>query len=142
MLRKNRIDRSDTTIPQTTTTSIFRVVGGRVKIRMYGEVTTVIQTQANAMKLTANPTVGADVDMCATLDISAHAVGTMYNLPGDQSDALEYQASGAMESIGDYQEQIVAPGTIDLVCAASNTGAIKWVITYEPIDRHARIVRV
>jgi hypothetical protein len=34
----------------------------------------------------------------------------------------------------------VTAGTIDLNCAATNTGAVKWTIEYEPIDSGATVV--
>ena len=34
---------------------------------------------------------------------------------------------------------VVPVGTIDLSCAASNTGSIKWDITYVPLDDGASI---
>ena len=35
---------------------------------------------------------------------------------------------------------IVNEGTIDLDCAASNTGSVKWTVLYYPIDEGAAIV--
>ena len=53
-----------------------QMFGGRVIVNMLlGEVTTVIQTQANNTKLIAHPTSGSDVDLCAVSDIAALEVG-------------------------------------------------------------------
>jgi len=110
-------------------------------IGIFGQVKTAIQAQTNSIKLIANPTTGADVDMCAALDIDGDAVATMYHMTGDLSDALIASTSGAAETIGDYKPLIVDVGTIDLNATASNTGAIEWTVVYEPVDSGARITR-
>jgi hypothetical protein len=128
-----RVDRDTDTIPQTTTEALFTVVGGRVAItQIIGEVTTAIQNQANNTKLISNPTNGTDVDLCAVLDIAADEKGTLYGITGISSDALIGVNAGALR--GQTVDVIVPPGTIDLSCAASNLGAVKWTLFYYPID--------
>ena len=71
-----RVDRATAALPQTAAAAIFTVTGGRVAIMgILGEVTTAIQNQANNTKLTANPTVGTSVDLCAVLSIANDEVG-------------------------------------------------------------------
>ncbi len=133
-----RAFRAAATLPATTATPYFTVTG-RVKIvQILGEVTTVVQTQANNTKLIANPTVGADVDLCAVKDITAAAVGTQLSITGTLATAMVQTASGAFV----YQASpvVVAAGTIDLSCAATNTGATKWLVDYQPIDPGAIVV--
>ena len=133
-----RVVRDTATLPATTQEALF-TVSGRIKVvSIIGEVTTVIQTQANDTKLIANPTVGADVDMCAVNDISADAVGTLYHITGTLADAMVATTSG----VGVYQAAplIVTAGTIDLDCAATNTGSVKWTLTYEKIDANSNVV--
>lgn len=133
-----RVDRATATLPQTTAEALFNITGGRVAITsIVGEVTTVIQTQANNTKLTANPTTGTSVDMCAVLNISADEVGALYGISGTQSDALIGINAGLTE--GQLRPQILNVGSIDLDCAASNTGAVKWTLHYVPIDDGARV---
>lgn len=126
------VERAAESLPQTTATAYFTVTGRVLLTLVEGEVTTIIQTQANATKLIANPTVGADVDLCATDDITADAVGTLYSITGTLADAMVATTSGAATAQG--SGVIVAAGTIDLSCAASNTGATKWTLHYVPID--------
>ena len=133
--------RGANTLPQSTAAAIFNVQGGKVQIlELCGEVTTLTPSGANNTKLIANPTTGADVDLCATLDIASKAVGVMLRVNGDLSDALEAATSGAQELLGDYKPMVVAPGTIDLSCSASKTGAIKWSCLWRPLDPGARVV--
>lgn len=133
-----RVDRATAALPQTTAAAIFNIVGGRVKItNILGEVTTVIQTQANNTKLIANPTVATSVDMCAVLDISADEAGCLYGITGLPSDALVGTNAGLAPAMS--RGQVLNVGTIDLSCAASNTGSVKWQICYVPLDNGAYI---
>ena len=131
-----RVDRATATLPQTTASALFTVSGGRVAItQIVGEVTTVIQTQANNTKLTSAPTTGTAVDICAVLDISADEVGCLYGISGLNSDALIGLNAGALPAQSRY---VVIPiGSINLDCAASNTGSVKWTLFYVPIDAGA-----
>lgn len=133
------VSRATATLPQTTQSALFTVTGGRVAITsIVGQVTTVIQTQANNTKIVANPTTGTDVDLCAVLDISADQVGCLYGITGVFSDAMVGANAGA--TVLQQRAIVVNVGTIDLSCAASNTGSVKWDITYVPIDAGAAIV--
>lgn len=133
-----RTDRATAALPQTTAAAIFNITGGRVAILgIVGEVTTVIQTQANNTKLIANPTTGTSVDMCAVLDITADEVGCLYGITGVPSDAL----IGANAGISPLctRPQVLNTGSIDLSCAASNTGSVKWSIFWLPLDDGATV---
>ena len=134
-----RVDRATAALPATTAEALFTIAGGRVAItQIVGEVTTVIQTQANNTKLTANPTTGTSVDMCAALDISADEVGCLYGMSGTPADALVGTNAGLTPGQG--VAQVLNVGTIDLDCAATNTGAIRWTLFYVPLDEGASVV--
>jgi len=135
--REKTVERATENLPQGTATPYFEVVGRCLLTQVVGEVTTVIQTQANNTKLTANPTVGADVDLCAVNDITADAVGTFYTLTGVLADAMVPTTSGAAEA--QSTGILVTDGSIDLSCAASNTGATKWTVHYIPLDAGSAI---
>lgn len=138
-----RVSKATAALPQTTTANLFTVTGGRIILTsIVGEVTTVIQTQANNTKLISNPTTGSSVDLCAVKDITALEVGGFLSLSPDLdatpfSVALQQQNAGAVSLpvLG-----IVIPiGAIELSCAASNTGSIKWDMTYIPLDDGASV---
>lgn len=130
-------NRATAALPATTQAALFTVTGRIKLVNIVGEVTTVIQTQANNTKLVSNPTVGADVDLCAVNDITADAVGTQYSITGTLATAMIATTSGA----GVFQAAplLVQAGTIDLSCAATNTGSVKWKIEYLPVDPGARV---
>jgi hypothetical protein len=133
-----RVDRATATLPQTTAGAIFTVAGGAVAITaILGEVTTIIQNQANNTKLTANPTTGTSVDICTVLDIANDEVGSFYSVSTFVTGALVGGTAGA--ALLPDAPVAVNIGTIDLDCAASNTGAIKWSIWYIPLEDGAYI---
>jgi hypothetical protein len=144
--RLRRIEeRAAAALPQTTDVALFRIVGGKVRIlAITGEVTTAIQNQANNTKLKFNPAgVGSDVDLCAVLSVANDAVGTLYTITGDFSDAMQESVWAAetdktMEPGG----VILGPGDIELDCAASNTGAVKWTVEWEPVDGAGHLTAV
>jgi hypothetical protein len=130
--------RAAATLPATTQTPYFTVTGKVKIINIIGEVTTTIQAQANAIKLVSNPTVGADVDLCATVDSNAAAVGSLFTITGTLANAMIKTVSGAVPS--QANPVIVTAGTIDLSTAATNTGATKWTVVWEPIDPGAMVL--
>lgn len=131
------VQRPTATLPQTAVGALFTVAGGRIAIMsIIGEVTTVIQTQANNTKIVHDPTaVGSNVDLCAVLSITAKAVGTLFGISGVFADAM---LSGL--AIPGMAPVIVQAGTIALDCAASNTGSVKWTIRWMPLDVGATVV--
>ena len=132
-----RVHRPAETLPQTTQSAIFNV-HGRIRVKsIKGVVTTVIQTQANDTKFVSDPSVGADVDLCAVLDITAQAVGTVNNITGTPADAMVATASGA--AVDQAVDQVVEEGAIDVSCAASNTGEMEYFIEYEPMEDGAYV---
>lgn len=127
-----RIDKAAANLPQTTAAALFNVTGKCQITSIVGEVGTAIQNQANNTKLTANPTTGTSVDICAVLSIADDEAGTLYSITGTLSDALAGTAAGAVAA--QVKGVIVNTGTLDLDCAASNTGTIAWSVFYVPLE--------
>lgn len=134
-----RVARATAALPQTTTSTLFTISTGEVLLTsIFGEVTTVIQTQANNTKLTFDPTAtGASQDMCAVLDITADAVGTIYSITGTPATAMQDALNWVPSSKMLAQPILLKPGSILLDCAASNTGSVKWAATYIPLEAGA-----
>ena len=126
------VERLAKDLPQATDETLFRVSGGKVLVTsIIGEVTTVIQTQANNTKLKVNPTTGSDADLCAVLDITADAIKTLYVCTGTLANALVASIGVALLQATPW---VLDVGDIELDCAASNSGQVKWLITYAPLD--------
>lgn len=127
------------TLAATGTGTLFTVAGGKVMITsIVGEVTTVIQTQANAVKLVATPTVGSVNNLSGTVESSAAAVGSLLSATGLAGDNLVLSTGGGVSNL--RNPITVAIGTIGLNTAATNTGAIKWTLTYVALDDGATVV--
>ena len=119
--------------------ALFTITGGRILlVGLAGEVTTVIQTQANATKPKLTPTAtGVDQDLCATLDITADAVGEQYTISGSVGDAMR---SDLLIENGKLQEPLIlSEGDLELTCAATNSGSVQWDMVYVPWDAGATV---
>lgn len=140
------LERPAAALPQTVAAPLFRITGGKIRVHsIVGEVTTVIQTQANATKLKHNPSgVGATVDLCATNDITADPVGTIYSIVGVLATALKSTTLHLVVPADNIPAPglVLGPGDIELDCAASNTGSVKWTINYQPVDAGANVAIV
>lgn len=127
-------------VPQNVQAAMFTVSGGKVKILdIVGEVTVQMGGGVANTNIVSNPTVGADVDLCATADVNGDVVGTMYGITGTLANALVPQTSGALKSQADGV--VVAPGTIDYKNdQAAATGSTKWACTWIALEDGAEVV--
>jgi hypothetical protein len=138
-----RVDRAAADLPQTTNYDLFTVAGGNVLLLgILGEVTTVIETQANNTNLEFSPTAAtlADSDLCAVLDITADVVGTLYTIDGTAANAMVDSGTDGWVAYTLASPLFLVPGAIELHCAASNDGQVKWTCWYVPLDPGAYIV--
>ncbi len=138
------VTRATAALPQSTQSALFTISGGAIQLlSIIGEVTTVIQNQANDTQLVFNPTgTGSDLDLCADLDIANDAVGTVYSITGTLADALKSTSLWAVAPADNipWPGLILAPGTIELDCAASNTGSVKWTLLYKKLESASAVV--
>lgn len=139
------VSRATAALPASTDEALFTISGGRIfLLGILGEVTTVIQTQACNTKLKLNPTAtGSDVDLCAVLDITADAVGTYYTITGTFATAMQgatVHCAAANTMLP--QPLLLGAGDIELDCAATNTGSVKWDLWYVPLDNGASVAAV
>jgi hypothetical protein len=133
-----RVDRATDTLPQSGAEALFNIIGGRVLMTgILGEVTTIMGAVGNNTSLEANPTTGTTAALCAVLATENDEVGTLYSISGLKATALYGVDAGgsAMQHI-----PVALPvGSLDLRCAANNTGAAKWSIWYLPLDDGAYV---
>jgi hypothetical protein len=144
-----RVEKAAFTLPATASTEMFTVSGGRVVVTsLFGEVTTVVQSQACNLNVTIDPTgAGAAADLVAATEINGDAVGTFYSVSGIQAALLGTQKEGGTEVPTHALAKmpvgggfLVPAGSIYLKTSATNTGATKWVMTYIPLDDGASVV--
>lgn len=136
---------SGVALPASTTGQLFRVKGGRVLVKaLIGEVTTVIQTQADNLKVSAKKldnagaAVGSAVDIAANVDVTAMAVGSHYFVEGDGTAGV-LSTAGAVLMGTNTGWWVCEQGEIYLTASATNTGAVKWDIYYQPLDPGAYV---
>lgn len=132
------VERAAENLPQSTQAALFTVSGGRVAVtEIIGEVTTVLQASGtDDTKLVFNPSVGSDSDLGTSLDIMAYsAVGTLFWLDGLTSPLQHGVFTRPID-----RPLILPLGSVDLNCAASKTGQIKWTLVYAPLDPGAKVV--
>lgn len=131
------LPRGAKTLPQAGVNSIYVISGGSIRLlSLVGFVATAIQAQANATKLQAKATGQTAVDLCAPGDISGLALGQMVGITGVAANALQF----GWAIVGQTTPWNLLPGTIDVNCAASNTGAFRWVLRYEALEPGAFVV--
>lgn len=133
------VSRATATLPATTQAAIFNINTGRVIVTgLVGTVTTATGATATNLKVTGNPTSGTDVDIAANVASASKEIGSTFTLPATFGGALVVNnAGGAPLQLG--VGVVLNPGTLDLVTSATNTGSVKWDITYVPLDAGANI---
>lgn len=132
------VERASAALPQGTQTAYFTVTGRVLITQIVGEVTVQIEAQETVLKLISNPTVGADVDLCAGVDTTGDAVGTLLNITGTVADAMIPTTSGAFTA--QASGVIVSAGTIDLDADDdSSTGETKWTLHFVPLDSNSTV---
>lgn len=139
------VARAAQTVPATTTDILFRVFGGRVLVHaLVGEVTTILQAQANNLKVTSKKldsssvAVGTAVDLCANVDGNAKEVGSLYVLLGSGAAAVWSNAGAGIATLGRIG-WVNPQGEIYITTSATSTGAMKWDIWYQPLDEGAYV---
>ncbi len=132
------VNKATAALPQSADGTLFTIASGNILLEsIVGEVTTVIETKANASRLKFNPTgTGADVNLCATNDITADAVGTFYSITGVLADPMQ---DGLWYVHKMASPIVLGPGVIELECADSNTGSVEWHLMYRIIDTGATV---
>lgn len=133
------VNRAAANLPASTSGNLFSVSGAILLTSIVGTVTTVIQAQANAVKLENFLTAAAAAtDMCATVDTTGAAVGKMFGITGITTAAaiLGYAVPQPAHMC------LNGPGFIRLNAAATNTGQMSWTLTYVPLTVGAVVAAV
>lgn len=140
ILLGTKVDRATATLPQTAQGSIFTVAGGRILLTgLVGEVTTATGATATTLKVTSNPTTGTDVDLTSATAVTSKEIGAQFTLPATSGSGLVVANGGGGGQFPAHNPYIVPVGTIDLVTSASDTGSVKWSLTYVPLDDGATV---
>lgn len=135
--------RATDTLPQTVADpgeAIFTITGGRVLVtRLVGEVTTAIQNSDPVLSVCSAPTTGTAVVLASTVNSTSAEIGGFLSVEGDGT-AIVLSVAGAVLATAVPTGFIVPIGSIGLISGASKTGAVKWSLTYFPLDEGAAVV--
>lgn len=148
-----RVEKAEMSAPQSTSTDVFTVSGGRVVLTsLTGVVTTAVGSTTVNYNLTHTPTGGSAGDLVAATACTSDAVGTLYSVvSGLATDKLSIQsvstlkeADGAAVLAAEApgvtfaqllrQPLLLPAGAIKWKTSASTTGAVTWTATYIPLD--------
>ncbi len=131
-------------LPASGTGLIFTVTGVVWVQGIFGYVTTVIQAQATTFKISAKQGALTTVDVCATGDLNALAVGTLVVPLTTFATALSVASTNgviiAVPITAPPMSWIMNTGVINGITVATSTGAIQWSILYAPLSPGAIIV--
>jgi hypothetical protein len=136
------VQKTAANLPATATLPLFTITGGRILVTsLVAEVTTIVQAQACLVKFVATPTTGSAVDMCinTAADITGLEVGAKITLPPTVALKTVIANAGSI-LISPGRGDVVAIGSIGLATSATNTGALKYTLTYIPYDDAATVV--
>ncbi len=131
--------RAAANLPATTSGNLFSISGPILLTTVVGIVTTAIQAQANAIKLESFLTsAAAATDLCAAVDSSGQGVGKLFGITGTSATTgvFGYNVPQLNETI------MSGPGFIRLNTAATNTGQMRWICTYIPLEDGAVLAAV
>lgn len=133
-------------IPQTATANLYTVAGGNVLVTsILGQVTTVIGGTATTLAIGLAPTTGtAQTGGIATaVAITSKEVGTWVSAQASAGGGGALVVGGSTGTAGGapfLPAAFVAPvGTITITTSASTTGAMKWYLSYIPLDVGASV---
>jgi hypothetical protein len=118
----------------TVAQNIFAVTGGRVIVTtLVAQVTTVMTATATNIAINLTPTSGAVSNLATATAVTSLAVSTNIGVAAIGS------AGAVGSAISQNNEMIMSPGIISFTPDATNTGALKWIVTYVPLDPGAQV---
>lgn len=133
-------------LPQTATAALYTITGGAILVTgLIGVVTTAIQSSDPVLSLGTAPTVGtAQTSGLATTTVLTSAeAGTLVTVADSAGlpTALAVMATAAKAGAVVFPAKpfVVSAGTITWTTGASKTGAMKWYLTYLPLDDGAAV---
>lgn len=134
-----KVERATAVLPATAYGALFTVTGGRILVTgLIGEFTVAGSATATNLKVTATPTTGTAVDIAANVAVASKEIGTLVGITGLFSDAAVAANAGA--GVMPRNPVVVPIGTLGVTTSATNTGSIKWTLTYVALDDAATVV--
>jgi hypothetical protein len=135
-----RVNRATATLPQTATATLFTVSGGRILLTsLIGNVTVATGATATNLKITSTPSAGTAVDIATNVAAASKEVGAHFSVNCVTIGALTVGNAGGLAMAGGSGGLIIPAGSIQWTTDANDTGSIKWLLTYVPLDDGAAV---
>lgn len=118
---------------------LFTITGGPVRCKIVGLVTTVLGATATTLRLqhiTTDPAATVELNAGA-VTVTSDAAGTFYYNVGDTSVFTPSAGLGFLLANPVTLEEVeflLAPGVVQCLGSAVNTGVIAWYMTYMPLS--------
>ena len=138
-----RVDRAAADILDSVQNPLFTVAGGHILLTHIEATVSVAAVDAGACntQFLTNPTVGADMAICAVLNVISAAIGAIFSVSGTIADAMTGLVPGGGAPA--MTRPIIVPvGTIDLKSSADRgTGGALVAVSmwYIPLDAGAYV---
>ena len=140
----NVVHRAAALLPQTATQNIFTVSGGIIVTSLTGRVTVVLGATVTTLTVGVTPSGGGSAQnagLASATAITSLPVNTVVSLGATVGAALVVgAAAGTPQVITTPAGLYVPAGTITITTSASDTGSMKWDMTYVPFDDGATVV--
>jgi len=140
MLVGTKVDRDTAVLPATAYGALFTVAGGRVLVTgLVGEFTVAASATATTVAVTGTPTTGTATTWATATAVTSKEVGSQVTLPAAFGGATVVNSAGAGGQFQPKSPFVAAIGTIGITTSATNTGSVKWTLTYVPLDDGATV---
>jgi hypothetical protein len=138
-----KVTRAAADIVDGTQKALFNVLGGHILLTGLRMVISgaALDAGANVTNFEINPTVGADMHVCADLDLVSAAVGAVFSCTGVISEAMTGPVAGG-GAMFMHSPIIVPVGTIDIhsnADAGTGGGLAAVDLWYIPLDEGAYV---
>lgn len=122
-------------------TTLFNYTGSIKILDIVGRVTTLMETKTQDTKLAIVSDSLTAVDICANVDLTAAAVGTLLSITGTAANAMVASANGAIapSQASGIVATCTTAGIIRQVAGAANTGKITWFVSWMPLSAGATL---
>lgn len=147
LLYGSQVTKAAQTFPQTATADLFTVAGGAVVVTsLVGVVTTALPASDPVLTLGTAPTTGTAeaAGIASSTILTSAEVGTLVTVTssGGLPTGLVVMATAAKAGNAVFlavDAFVVSAGFITWTTGASKTGAMKWYLTYVPLDTGASV---
>lgn len=138
----NIAHRPTAALPQTATQTIFNCSGAIVITSLVGRVTSALGATVTTLSIGVTPSGGGSAQnagLASATAITSAAANVALSLGATLGAALQVSAAGAPVLIVTPGGLYVPAGAITITTSASDTGSVKWDMTWVSFDDNAGV---